>query len=204
MNKTLFAAILGLAATPAFAQVGGAPFAGFYAGVQGGWQQDRQSLETTGGGATTSTARTGDGITYGGQIGYDGRVGGSTVVGAEIALTGRTGETRFSGFDLTQGRTVTATGRLGFMPGPESLVYARGGYANARFNLTDALGRQSEDRDGWTAGVGYEHYLSQTVSARVEYNYADFGRDRLSPAIGPNAELKYQRHAVTAGINFRF
>lgn len=200
MRMILLAALpVALAAAPAMAQPA-QPFNGAYVGIQGGWQQDRQTLEF--GAAEASASK--DGFSYGGQVGYDFRINPSVVFGIEAALTGRTGESFIDdGLDvyrLTQGRTISTTARLGFMTDPQGLLYARGGYANAKFNLDDGGVRFSENRDGWTIGAGYERALTQNVSARLEYGYSDFGRDRLSAA----ADLKYRRHAVTAGVNLRF
>ncbi|GGI75285.1 membrane protein [Polymorphobacter multimanifer] len=202
--RIILLAAAALVATPAVAQIGPEPFNGAFVGIQGGWQQDRQTLETQVGNALVKASNKKDGFNYGGQIGYDFRVNPSVVFGLEAAITGRTGETFLDdGFDvyrLTQGRTISTTARVGFMTDPQGLVYARGGYANAKFNLDDAGTRFTENRDGWTVGAGYERAVSQNVSARVEYGYSDFGRDRLGAA----TDLTYRRHAVNAGLNFRF
>jgi len=52
-------------------------------------------------------------------------------------------------------------------------------------------------------GAGYEQMLGKNVSARIEYNYSDYGNDQLVGAGGP-ATLNYHRHAVMTGVNFRF
>lgn len=209
MFKSVFALAAIAVAAPALAQdasVDAGAFNGPFVGIQGGWQQDRQTLEV----GNLESSSKGDGFAYGAQIGWDGRIGTSAVIGAEVAVTGRSGETRFDDFDLKQGRTISATARLGFMTDPAGLVYARGGYANARFTADDGFGRQGENRDGYTVGAGYERMLGRNVSARLEYGYSDFGSDRINltqagiPGTGGNAELDYSRHAVTAGLNFRF
>lgn len=212
MLKPLFAAAIALAAVPAFAQDAPAAFNGPYVGIQGGWQQDRQTLRVTDAGTETKSGNKSDGLAYGGQVGYDFRLSPTTVLGAEVALTGRTGSGFFddgaSSFDLEQGRTVSATARLGYVMDPTGLLYVRGGYANAQYKLDDGFSRVSEDRDGYTIGAGYERMLTRNVSARVEYNYSDFGKDDLpdlAAALGADdASLKYRRHAVTAGVNLRF
>ncbi len=48
-----------------------------------------------------------------------------------------------------------------------------------------------------------EQMLGKNVSARIEYNYSDYGNDTL-PGIGGGASLNYHRHAVMTGVNFRF
>lgn len=200
MSRIGFALLTAAAiAAPAMAQSADTTnFNGAYIGGQLGWQQDRQSLTTSSVPPTTVRAK-GDGLAYGGQLGYDFNLG-SAVVGIETSLTGRTGTNRFPTFDLEPGRTINVTARAGFLVSPDGLLYARGGYSNARFAITNG---PSENRDGYTVGAGYEHMLSRNVSARLEYNYGDYGNDVLPGAGGPST-LNYHRHAVMTGVNFRF
>jgi outer membrane immunogenic protein len=204
-----------LAAAPAFAQSNAPrPFDGPFVGVQGGWQQDRQRLETTDStGFVGSYKNNTEGFSYGGQVGYDFNAGNNLVLGVEAALTGRTGHDDYvdqfnNPYTLKSGRTITATARVGTLLNPYSLLYVRGGYANARFTIDDNFGRYSQDRDGWTLGVGYEQAITRNVSARIEYNYSDFGHDNLGDyATGAgftSASNKYTRHNVSAGLNLRF
>ena len=209
MFKSVFAAAVALVAVPAVAQGTPENFNGPFVGVQAGWQQDRQTLDVSNGGSLGSNSN--DGFAYGGQVGYDFRLSPTVVLGAEVALTGRTGRGTLDvggfSYDLSQGRTVSATARLGYVVDPGALVYVRGGYANAQYKLDDGFTSFSADRDGFTVGAGYERMMAKNVSARLEYGYSDFGSDKFFGGIaGPNgtAELKYRRHAVTAGVNFRF
>ncbi len=211
MFKSVFALAALAAAVPAFAQGTPDAFNGPFVGVQGGWQQDRQTLEVNNGGLLTTGKQNKDGFAYGGQIGYDFRLSPQVVLGAEVDLTGRTGTAQLdgtSGLELKQGRTIAATARLGYLVSPQSLIYVRGGYANARFDIRDATTSISENRDGYQIGAGYEQQLTRNVSARIEYAYSRFGNDNL-PALAADlgadaARLKYSRNAVTAGLNFRF
>lgn len=204
MFKSVLAVAALVAAGPALAQTAPEAFNGPFIGAQAGWQQDRQTLQQTNGGVVSEATAKSDGFAYGGQIGYDFRLSPSVVLGAEVALTGRSGDNNFDDFDLSQGRTISTTARLGFLTDPAGLAYVRGGYANARYTLDDGFDRISENRDGYTIGAGYERMVAQNVSARVEYNYSDFGTDDLGATFGNSAELDYSRHAVTAGVNFRF
>lgn len=200
MSRILIALLAAAAiAGPAAAQEA-ANFNGAFVGGQIGWQQDRQSLTTSTVPPTTIRAK-GDGLAYGGQLGYDFNLGGG-VIGIETSITGRTGSNRFPTFDLDAGRTINVTARAGVLVSPDALLYARGGYSNARFSVTNPTG-SSENRDGYTVGAGFEKMLSSNVSARVEYNYGDYGNDTLPGAGGPST-LNYHRHAVMTGVNFRF
>lgn len=203
MIKTVIVGLLAVAAVPALAQDTAPTFNGPYIGVQGGWQQDRLSATATG---TTpgSASVKGDGFTYGGQVGYDLRFSGNFVAGAEASVTGRTGSTTLGAYSLSAGRTFNATARLGYVVAPSTLVYARGGYSNARFNITDGTFRDSGNRDGFTVGGGVEQALTQKVSARLEYDYSGFGSESFAIGGGTTVRAKLRRNAVTAGLNYRF
>lgn len=211
MIKLMFAAIAALAAASATAQRAG-PFDGPYIGVQGGYQQDRQRVAVADpDGVFTLRDRT-SGFAYGGQLGFDYQLNPFVVVGLEASATGVTGDNRYNdgfGNDYGQriGRTFNGTGRIGYLIRPDALAYVRGGYSNARFDLA-GFGQGSEDRDGYTVGVGYEQAIARAVSARIEYNYSQYGNDNAREAAfdaGPGAvRTSYRRDAVMAGLNFHF
>lgn len=210
--KHAFVCALCLAASPVFAREAANNFNGPFVGIQAGWQQDRQKA---GEGAVLfdPESRSDSGLAYGGHVGYDFRLAPSLVVGAEVALTGRTGSGVIGDgiflYQLNQGRTVVASGRLGYLATSDDLIYVRGGYANARSTTSGGPGngRFSINREGYLIGAGYEHILAQSVSARIEYGYSDLGDDKFFNSIsGPDGVTikSYARHAITAGVNFRF
>ena len=212
MIKSVLTAFAVLVAVPTVAQAA-EPFNGPFVGIQGGWQQDRQRLRVDDGNVTSLTRSTSDGFAYGGQVGYDLRLSPRTVFGIEASLTGRTSRNGFddgfaNAYDLRLGRTVNATARAGFLIQPGGLLYVRGGYSNARFELNDSAGRISQDRDGYTLGVGYEQAITRALSARLEYNYSDYRsrnlRDVAFDIGADNVREGYRRNAVAAGLNFHF
>ena len=85
--------IFGLIATAAIAAPAAAQdadrFDGPFVGSQLGWQQDRRTATTSAVPPATSRVK-GDGLVYGGQLGYDANLGG-IVIGVEGSITGRTG-----------------------------------------------------------------------------------------------------------------
>ena len=217
MIKYGFAAVAALMAAAASAAPADGPvsFNGPFVGIQGGWQQDRLSLTTIdNAGLIGYGRRSSDGFGYGGQVGYDYRFQPNLVLGAEVAVTGRTGSDYLvdsvgNATNERFGRTVDATGRLGLVFGQTGgLGYVRGGYTNTRLLLTDGIARNGYNRDGYTVGVGYEQPIARRVSARLEYNYSDYGHgnaDATGADYGLNgASERLHRNAVTAGLNFHF
>jgi outer membrane immunogenic protein len=201
MFKSVFAATLALAAVPALAQDAPQNFNGPFIGVQGGWQHDRLGIQV----GLDRGAATSSGFAYGGQAGYDLRAGENVVIGGEVSLTGRTGRTDLEGLaEARFGRSINATARVGYVLDDKHLIYGRGGYTNARFTGDDGVDTDSENRGGFTVGAGYEQAFARNVSARLEYNYSDYGSEDLSDLVGARTRAKINRHAVTAGLNFRF
>jgi outer membrane immunogenic protein len=118
---------------------------------------------------------------------------------------------------------ATATGRIGYAR-DNWLLYAKGGAA--WFSETDGnpsttglpVGTTvAADVDhihlGWTVGAGIEWALWPNWSAKIEYNYMDFGTERVryvivSPPAAAGtfgeADLPNKVHAVKVGLNYRF
>jgi opacity protein-like surface antigen len=66
---------------------------------------------------------------------------------------------------------------------------------------------QSKTHFGWTIGAGVEVLLTERVSAKIEYAYADFGDERYSgeffgATVSADIDLKMQ--TVKVGLNYRF
>ena len=114
---------------------------------------------------------------------------------------------------------ATARGRLGFNPTPDSLVYATGGAAFAKFNVDEFFtnnpgfgASDSTTLTGWTAGGGVEWRFSywQNVTLKFVYLFADFGTHTyFSPPITPGncgcfrADVKTTEQILRAGLNWR-
>lgn len=182
------AALAALSSAPALAQ----EFEGPYVGAQVGWSQHKALGDKQ------------DAVVGGVFAGYDHEVAPNVVLGVE------------GGFSLGAGDRVGPYGpddasfdpryafdgsvRAGYVLGGRTLVYARGGYANVRAQLTrDVDGTTVSDRDsydGWFVGGGVERKLLDNVSTRIEYRYHDFGND---DGLGT-----HERHQVLAGIAYRF
>jgi outer membrane immunogenic protein len=119
---------------------------------------------------------------------------------------------------LTSNWNASLRGRLGWA-WDRTLVYATGGAAWMR------LGVQTIDFDagvfvpeaslsarqtlvGWTVGAGIEHAFTPNWTARIEYLYADYGRERFFHGITTAeffpTDVEVHTHTVRVGVNYRF
>jgi len=110
---------------------------------------------------------------------------------------------------------ASITGRLGYGFN-RTLLYVQGGAAwedvdySASTTMIGTAYRASDTRAGWTAGGGGEYALTGRLSAFVEYNYYDFGteRIRLTPQFDflPTAfvDIDDTANVVRAGVNLHF
>ena len=122
---------------------------------------------------------------------------------------------------------ATLTGRLGYAAG-RALLYAKGGAAwthgsvDMFFNqnnfgpgFTTAVFNSSSNFDaaGWTAGGGIEYALTPAWSAKLEYDYLDFGgRNVATPYVvgnpsgltAPVTSVTEHIQQVKFGLNYRF
>jgi outer membrane immunogenic protein len=114
-----------------------------------------------------------------------------------------------------------ATGRVGFTV-DHALIYLKGGAAwadseysvNASTLLGGGIGftaTTSKSRFGGLLGVGVEYAITRNLSAKIEYNYIDFGSDNVSVAtniaglpFAATSSVDQQIHLIKAGANYRF
>jgi outer membrane immunogenic protein len=107
----------------------------------------------------------------------------------------------------------SVTGRLGYTWGP-ALLYAKGGYAwrdGTNIGVTSGgapapFTTDSNHRDGYTVGAGLEYMFAPSWSAKIEYQYYNFGSTTFTS--GPldivGVRFRDDEHTVKAGINYRF
>lgn len=160
------------------------------------------------------------GIEYGAGIGYDVPLGTNLTIGAEAEITESSASrdynndepTVFNLGNVDAGRQYYFGGRLGYAVAPTTLVYVKGGYSNARFNLQGSDGttslRQRLDTDGWRAGAGIEQKVGSNAFVKLEYAYTNLGKGEFDfNGTTPDSsrfELDTDRHSVRAGVGVRF
>ncbi|MCE7796170.1 outer membrane beta-barrel protein [Sphingobium sufflavum] len=178
-------------ATPAFAQDGEkTPFNGPFVGAILGYDNVRGAIP-----AGPSAKR--EGLLYGGVLGYDVNLNGA-VIGVEGEFTDSDTKYNVGAASLRTDRDLYAGARLGGQVTQNVLLYAKGGYTNARFELHDSTGgtftKTGQNLDGYRLGAGVETTY-RGLTGRVEYRYSDYGKYQ---------GVNLNRHQVAAVLGYRF
>jgi outer membrane immunogenic protein len=151
------------------------------------------------------------------QIGADYQFAPSWVVGIEAQYSWLGSNNRTTTFPTVPVAAFTynerglgsVTGRLGYTWGP-ALLYVKGGYAYSDNSQSLTIGGAAvaitgTRHDGYTVGAGLEYMFAPSWSAKVEYQYYDFGTTTFAAApLAAFGSARYDDHTVKAGLNYRF
>ncbi len=145
-------------------------------GFYGGFQFDIASPEVDGAPVQLGTG-------HGGSlfVGYNHAIDANWVVGGELSYGQVSGIPIVPGIELDMEDVITLRGRAGYALG-NSLIYGSLGYQQADLTI---LGT-TVDADGVVFGLGFETMLTETVSARIEYNRSDLDLDGVPAGIEGN------------------
>jgi outer membrane immunogenic protein len=102
---------------------------------------------------------------------------------------------------------ATARGRFGYGGWNSFMPYLTAGVAAANERATNSGGgSDSTTRFGWVVGAGVEYALFSSWSVKLEYLYADLGKDTCTSCVpGPGSDqVSFKNSIVRAGINYRF
>jgi outer membrane immunogenic protein len=234
------AADLPVPAAPAYTPPAYRPVIYDWTGIYGGLHLGAGLLEdqvTT----TTTTALQPSGtqtrlspfsVVAGAQAGFNYQIQ-QVVIGAEgtftwsnISGTQVTASALLVPFSVSESSTstprwyATATGKIGFAAN-DFLFYAKGGAAWMGANYTQAIAAGvgnvssqtiSDTRSGFTVGGGIEFGMTENLSARLEYDYLNFGTKTYTfanlntpaAALVLPVAIRSSTSLITAGINYRF
>jgi high affinity Mn2+ porin len=148
------------------------------------------------------------------QGGYNYHAANNWVLGVEADISVGSpidrDSTAVTPFNTTVEFFSSARGRIGYAFGPW-LPYVTGGvaFAKTRIDVNNAAGNvitsRFQNHIGWTAGGGIEAALFDNWTAKVEYNYFDFGA-RTYPLEGLGVTpvtVDPRLHALKLGLNYR-
>ena len=146
------------------------------------------------------------GMRAGVAAGYDVAIGKRVTLGVEAGIGWMVaGHTNFgpylpadpNTYQLSAGRDIDVSGRIGYAVSPKTLLFAKAGYSNETYNVRSSDGREFRDRknDGLRLGAGIEQKLTGNVYAKAEYRYT------MGSAPGDNDP---KRHQLLTGFGVRF
>jgi outer membrane immunogenic protein len=215
-----------------------APFTwtGFYIGghVGSGWGTVESTVTSitaggvpVGAGALPFSSHNVNGFLGGVQAGYNWQVGPTWVVGIEgdfswSDINGTTPCLVVLACKTKEKWLADITGRVGFTV-DHALIYLKGGaaWADSDYSVTFTpfligggpgfAATASDTRFGGLLGVGVEYAITRNLSAKVEYNYIDFGSHNVTVAttvagapFTATSSIDQQMHLIKAGVNYRF
>jgi outer membrane immunogenic protein len=190
---------------PAVPMIAAAPavydWTGFYAGLNLGFGWGEFSKNA--GNQKGFKDRSIDGIVGGAQIGGNWQFE-SFVLGVETDIQG-------TGFGDSKGKWKTEGGIFGTVRGRAGfafdrfLVYGTGGFAYSDVNIKANKKGNDNWRTGWTAGGGVEAAVTDNISVKVEYLFADLGEgDWFRDNRGNRWKADFTQSLVRAGVNYKF
>ena len=219
-NAFLLAAVSAVAFTsPAMAQGNDGDFTGFRLEALGGYDVSKAGSSEDDD-VNEGNDESIEGIVYGIGAGYDFNAGG-VVLGVEAELTDSTADVEFDDGDfevfglgdVSTGRDIYVGARVGALATPSTLIYAKGGYTNARYNINGSFDGEdynsSLDTDGYRVGAGVEQTFGTNTYAKLEYRYSNYSdaeidfEDNEIPDVDLG-EIDTDRHQIVAGVGFRF
>ena len=132
---------------------------------------------------------------------------GSIVYGAEADLSyagedGSAGSNAGTGLTGTQGVNGSVRGRVGYDLNP-FLVYGTAGVAAANHELKGGGDSDEKLAAGYTVGAGVETFVTDNITARVEYRYSDYQK-RDFDINGSTVSRGFDDHSVKVGMGVKF
>jgi outer membrane immunogenic protein len=187
-----FAADIGRRSQPYYAPPAAQLFnwTGFYVGGNAGW------------GWGSALGGDPSGYLIGLQAGYNFQYASGLLAGIEsdIAISGIDGSGGGATFGLDYLGTVR--GRLGYAA-DRFLVYGTAGIAYGRGDVSMGGLSNEQTHLGWTIGAGVEAMIAPNITARLEYLYADLGRETYTTTGGPT-RVGFDASIVRTALNYKF
>ena len=151
---------------------------------------------------------------FNGQSGVDangfggGVYGGYNIQNGQMVYGGEA-DLNYSGVDSAnavrkaeQGLNGSVRARVGVDLNPV-LVYGTGGLAVGNAEMSDGVSTDDHTLVGWTAGAGAEAFVTNNVTARVEYRYTDYGKKNFNLSSG-TVRSGLEDHSVRVGMGVKF
>ena len=185
---------IGAAATPIYVWSG--PYAGAFVGY------NSANFDQSGG-----SSFDGDGFVGGVYAGYNLQTD-RFVYGLEADIGGSGVDA--DGFNVATGSAISSDGnvfgslrgRVGVAVDP-FLVFATGGVAASRNELSLNGFSDEQTSVGYTVGAGVEAQVTDSITSRLEYRYSDYGSETYDLG-NTSVSSGFDEHSIRAGIALKF
>jgi len=88
----------------------------------------------------------------------------------------------------------------GYVIDKNSLAYAKVGYAASTINLSDSMGSDNFNLNGYSVGLGYKQIITGGIYGFAEGNYMMYNNKN----IGPGIDLKQNTYNLIVGVGYKF
>ncbi|TXH80836.1 MAG: porin family protein [Rhizobium sp.] len=165
-------------------------WSGFYIGGAGQWNAGHFN-------------HNGNSYGFGGQAftGYNWQQG-QIVYGVEGDLGYSDSDNTRNGLTAKNGVNGSVRGRIGYDFNP-FMLYGTAGLALGQNKLSDATSSESKTAVGYTVGAGAETFITNNITARLEYRYTDYGKKDFNLDSG-RFSRGYDEQSVKVGIGVKF
>ncbi|MGY5779115.1 outer membrane protein [Rhizobium sp. LEGMi135b] len=165
-------------------------WSGFYIGGAGDWNKGHFN-------------HNGNAYGFGGQAftGYNWQQG-QIVYGVEADLGYSGADATRNGLTAKNGVNGSVRGRLGYDFNP-FMLYGTAGLALGQNKLSDDTSSDSKTAVGYTVGAGAETFITNNITARLEYRYTDYGKKNFDLDSG-RFSRGYDEQSVKVGIGVKF
>lgn len=152
---------------------------------------------------------------FGGQKDYDATALGGSVYGgynlqsgsvvyggeADLGYNGEDGPVA-PGVKGKQGVNGSVRARVGYDLNPV-LLYGTAGLAASNNKVKSAAGSDDKAALGYTVGAGVEGFVTDKITARVEYRYSDYQAKSFNLG-GTKQKVDFDDHSIKVGVGMKF
>lgn len=227
MKKILFAVLILFGSVNAFAaevSIFAGPYVGLDVGYSKGDSRGYESLNSSPDGIFDKGSLSK--FLFGGLAGYNLAFNHNYLIGLEADFETRNSKNLAQLTDSGSGplsdnvetkikNSYSTRLRLGkILNNDQTMVYIAFGYAGAdvvkNYNVGSGSLSKSKLQNGYTAGLGVEHFINDTISIKTEYRYSDYGKGTNLDvssllAAGYSESSKYENeHSVRFGLMYHF
>ena len=169
---------------------------GFYAGLYGGYSWFDANAGALGEADDEATK-------FGGYTGYNFEFDNNVVTGVELNGGFANAQTSIADTTVEQDWDASLRARLGYAF-EKSFLYSFAGVALTGVEARSIAGSDEQILTGFNLGAGLEHEIVDGITARVEYDFADYGSETFAPGGTAPNEIEFKEDSLNLGLGVKF